>query len=628
MKEKNKGFTLIELLAVIVILAIIALIATPIVINLLNKSRQKSAENSAYSYIKAIEYYIGLSELEMNPKRLEAGKCYNVNDSTIINEEATEKLNNLVDIKGSRPTGLEDRLCFDEKYTVKEGILTINGYTIEIKDGKVENSIKGAKINVLDFTLNVDSETTMERGKTFTIKANSFDPSNASNQKLLFKSKNEDIITVTNDGVVTALKNGEGTIVVTSEDNNNIKKEIKITVVSPQDIKEIEISKVNETEELYVGKYLELKATIKPSDAQIKTLTWSSSNDDIATVDEIGKVFGNKIGTAIITAESLKGVVAEFEVEVKEKFAESITISGTDEIVLGETTTLTATVNPDYTTDKTVTWTSSDSNIATVDQNGKVTGIGSGTVTITATTSNGKQATKQIQVKQIYQVYNDGDPVYYNPTAGEKCSAGETGCMKFYAFNDIKTSSTVNLILDHNTTPSVTWNSTKSNAEMKEVKVALEADTKDWIVAKQYDGLNARLISADEVAEITGAKEALNWDSKTSTSAKFYLDGAKGTDAKWQTQVVTSQGASEYAWLFDNTNGCTSYGCDVEDNNIYQNATSGSRDYIYGYWTSTPRAGSTNLAWRVYRDGNLDISVVQHTFYGVRPVITVFKSDI
>ena len=398
MKEKNKGFKLIELLAVIVILAIIALIATPIVINLLNKSRQKSAENSAYSYIKAIEYYIGLSELEMNPKRLEAGKCYNVNDSTIINEEATEKLNNLVDIKGSRPTGLEDRLCFDEKYTVKEGILTINGYTIEIKDGKVENSIKGAKINVLDFTLNVDSETTMERGKTFTIKANSFDPSNASNQKLLFKSKNEDIITVDSNGLVTALKNGEGTIVVTSEDNNNIKKEIKITVISPQDITEIEISKVNETEELYVGKYLELKAIITPSDAVVNSLTWASNNEDVATVDETGKVFGKSVGITTITATSESGVIATIEVEVKEILAESITRSGDSKLNKGKTLTLTSTISPEDTTNKTVTWSSSDESIATVDETGIVTGMGSGSVTITATTSNGMQSSKTITV--------------------------------------------------------------------------------------------------------------------------------------------------------------------------------------------------------------------------------------
>ena len=621
MKKRNKkGFTLIELLAVIVILAIIALIATPIVMNLLNKSRQKSAENSAYSYLKATEYYIGLSELEIEPKRLEAGVCYNVNDSTIINEEATEKLNNLVDIKGSRPTGLEDRLCFDEKYTVKEGILTINGYTIEIKDGKVVNSIKGAKINVLDFTLNVDSEISMENNATLIIKANSFDPANASNQKLLFKSKNEDIITVTNDGVVTALQNGEGTIVVTSEDNSKIKKEIKITVVSPQDIKEIEISKVNETEELYVGKYLELKATIKPSDAAENILTWSSNNEEIATVDENGKVFGKSIGNTTITARSKSGVTAEIEIEVKEILAESITISGNSEVAKGETITLTAVIIPTDTTNKTITWTSSNTSVATVDSNGRVTSINAGTATITATTSNGKQATKQIEVKEIYQTYNDGDPVYYNPVAGEKCSASKavsttgtkTGCMKWYAFNDLgQDSSEINLILDHNTTPLAQWYSQESEA--------LKNDTKDW---KQ----TARLITADEIAKITGAKEALNWDSKTSASY-FYLDGAKGTDTKWQKQVAKSKGASDYAWLFDNTYDCTNYGCNVNANGYYSNYDSSSTGQMNGYWTSTGVYNNLGYIWIVSYNGRLS-TVGNLREYGVRPVITVSKSII
>ena len=54
MKEKNKGFTLVELLAVIVILALIALIATPIILNVINDAKKQAAKDSAYGYMDAV----------------------------------------------------------------------------------------------------------------------------------------------------------------------------------------------------------------------------------------------------------------------------------------------------------------------------------------------------------------------------------------------------------------------------------------------------------------------------------------------------------------------------------------------------------------------------------------------
>ena len=259
------------------------------------------------------------------------------------------------------------------------------------------------------------------------------------------------------------------------------------------------------------------------------------------------------------------------------------------------------------------------------------------TKTITTTTTQAK-----------YTVYNNGDPVYYNSTAGEKCDAEnavsttgtKSGCMKFYAFNDEgEYSPYINLILDHNTTPLVAWNSTGSNTEMKEVKEYLGKDTTGWIVAKEYDGLNARLITADEVAEITGAKEKLQWTSDKTfvvstnipiigeTISMFYLDGERGTNKYWQTQVVSTKGASAYAWLFDNTHGCTSYGCNVNDDNKYAAIPSGTSDYIWAYWTSTPTVGNSDKAWDVDRYSHLDGDSVDNDHcHGVRPVITVSKS--
>ena len=227
----------------------------------------------------------------------------------------------------------------------------------------------------------------------------------------------------------------------------------------------------------------------------------------------------------------------------------------------------------------------------------------------------------------IYNAYNNGTVVYFNPETATICSPAnsvsttgtKTGCMKWYIFNDNSKNGYVSMILDHNTTATVAWNSTGSNSQMKEVSTALSNDTSTW-----KSELNARLITADEIAQITGATSELSWDSSkitettpnlSTTISWFYLDGKFGTDVTWKTQVVKTQGASQYAWLYNNTSGCTSYGCDLVDSSNH------------GYWTSTYVTGKTNIAWFVSKVGGLDYhNVANSIHYGVRPVITVNKN--
>ena len=202
--------------------------------------------------------------------------------------------------------------------------------------------------------------------------------------------------------------------------------------------------------------------------------------------------------------------------------------------------------------------------------------------------------------------------VYLDPTdLTASCNASNSvsttgtkeGCMKWYAYTDDGTN--YKMILDHNTTATVAWNSSGSNADgINEAATALTNDTTTW-----NSSLSPRLIEADEIATITGNT---TFSGATSTYSKwFYLDSNS------QTQTATSQGASSYAWLYDYTNGCTSYGCTNADSSTY------------GYWTSTPVSGSTYYAWRVDRGGYLNGNDVGNAFRcGVRPVITVSKSVI
>ena len=160
------------------------------------------------------------------------------------------------------------------------------------------------------------------------------------------------------------------------------------------------------------------------------------------------------------------------------------------------------------------------------------------------------------------------------------------------------------MILDHNTTATVAYNSTGNNSEMKEVATALTTDTSTW-----NNGLNARLITADEIAKITGNT---NFNSLTSVRDDwFYLDSNS------HTQVATSQDKSKYAWLFDYTNECTNGGCNIEDSSTL------------GYWTSTPVLGNNNYVWLIDRFGTLHGTNVSYSDrLGVRPVITISKDII
>ena len=160
----------------------------------------------------------------------------------------------------------------------------------------------------------------------------------------------------------------------------------------------IELSESEKT--VFVGDTFTITATVKPEDAFNRTVTWSSSDPSIATVDENGTVTAIAKGEAIITAESADGVKAECKVTVEKKVA-AIELSESEKTVfVGDTFTITATVKPDNAWNRTVTWSSSDPSIATVDENGTVTAIAEGEAIITAESADGVTAECKVTVEK------------------------------------------------------------------------------------------------------------------------------------------------------------------------------------------------------------------------------------
>ena len=155
---------------------------------------------------------------------------------------------------------------------------------------------------------------------------------------------------------------------------------------------------------LTIGASESLVATISPSNATNKDVEWTSSNTNVATVDTTGKVTGVSAGSATITVKTKDGAkIATCNVTVKNSVIPitGVTLNKTAlNLVTGASESLVATISPSNATNKDVEWTSSNTNVATVDTTGKVTGVSSGSATITVKTKDGtKVATCNVTVK-------------------------------------------------------------------------------------------------------------------------------------------------------------------------------------------------------------------------------------
>ena len=217
-------------------------------------------------------------------------------------------------------------------------------------------------------------------------------------------SSSPNVISISSNGVVTGLSNGTATVRVTTENNKTATGFVTVQT-SPVSIS---ISPSSATIDLSAeNKSVQLKATISPNTTNIKDkITWTSTNNNIATVDSNGLVRGYANGTVTITATTANGKSTKATITVQTS-PTSITLS-TNKIVLEKYTNknyqLKAIVRPTnanvYTN---VSWTSSNNGIVTVNGNGYVTAIGTGTATITATTGNGLPAKCTVVVENKVQ---------------------------------------------------------------------------------------------------------------------------------------------------------------------------------------------------------------------------------
>ncbi len=290
--------------------------------------------------------------------------------------------------------------------TVDNGVITALGVgtatiTVTTIDGSHTAEVTVTVTPILVSSVSVDESTVsiVVDGLTATILA-TVSPANATDDSVTWSSDETSVATVNQSGEITGVGVGTVTITVTTIDGSHT-AEVTVTVTAVP-IGTISVSGVSvdeSTVSIVNGLTATVVATVSPANATDKSVTWSSDETSIATVDN-GVITALGVGTATITVTTIDGShTAEVTVTVTPILVSSVSVDeSTVSIVDGLTATILATVSPANATDKSVTWSSSDAQVATVDQSGEITAVGEGTANITVTTQDASNITETIVV--------------------------------------------------------------------------------------------------------------------------------------------------------------------------------------------------------------------------------------
>ena len=295
----------------------------------------------------------------------------------------------------------KSRATVDENGLVqplKEGTVTI---TAETRNGK-EASVK---VKIVDpfkpEGIKLDQAGTVTLSMYDTLQLNAILEPATAISTIEWDSSSKSRATVDENGVVTPIK--EGTVTITAETHNGKEASVKVKIVDPYKPEGVKIDQTG-TVTLSLYDTLQLSTTLEPATARSE-IKWETESKKYATVDENGLVTPHKEGTTTITARTHNGKKATVKVKVVDPYKPTgvkIDQTGTVTLSLYDTLQLSTTLEP-ATARSEIEWESSSKSRATVDENGVVTPIKEGTVTITAETHNGKEASVKVKIVDPYK---------------------------------------------------------------------------------------------------------------------------------------------------------------------------------------------------------------------------------
>ena len=228
----------------------------------------------------------------------------------------------------------------------------------------------------------------IEDGGTSQLTADVF-PEDATNKVVEWSVSNEDIATIDQNGLLTGVSDGIVTVKASATDGSGViaTKSIGVSGFNPSEILVESISIIGD--DISDGEPQQLSAEVLPANADNKEVVWAVSDPEIATIDQSGLLQPVKSGTVDVTATAVDGsgvkATRTFNVQILVK---TISVIGTD-ITDGKTQQLSVEVLPENATNKTVTWSVSDTDIASIDQSGLLAPGKNGTVEVMATANDG-----------------------------------------------------------------------------------------------------------------------------------------------------------------------------------------------------------------------------------------------
>lgn len=349
------------------------------------------------------------------------------------------------------------------------GTATITASSFNGKTGSVKITVKEITAEKVSITDNRE-DSAIYIGESLTLTA-AITPENVDNPSITWASSDEQVATVDSSGNVQAFAAGNVTITATA--SNGVKGKYTFKVLEKY-MESVEILE-GEQVELYLGSDFALSAKVAPEDATFPEITWTSSDETVAAVSGEGFVTAVGCGTAIVTATSSNGLTDEITVEVLEIIAEQIDIEGEHQILIGSDMTLSAVFYPTDTTIQTVTWSSSDDSIASIDVHGHVNAINVGAVTITATG-------KDVQTDFVLEVLPIGvESIEVSLSTDENLNPGDTASLSA-------------VVSPSNATyPEITWTSSNPKVITVDDSGTLEAKSIGTaiITASSADGCTA-----------------------------------------------------------------------------------------------------------------------------------------
>ncbi len=408
--KKNNGLTLVALIITVIVMLIIAGITVTALTGdngIINSAENADSEKNRSEEKETVEWAAAQSVADNDIGQVTSGNLEHYMDS-YIGEDPDGVMDYEID-DGYHGIFLVEFKVSGNKYTVDENGMVYEGEELN-RDG-----IELPESLILNVGESVKLQYTTE------------------SENVTWSNSDDNIAELGEDGLITGKANGHTIVTVTTDKNKTdrcyvtVQTEPEEVIVEPAS-SVIDLSSMNRT--------VQLTAKILPETANVYTnITWTSSDTNVATVNETGFVTGISNGTVTITAKAENGVAGTSTITVQTSptglnlnaVSAVLDRSHVPELQLEVVSYMPETAN----VGTNVTWVSSDTSVATVDETGFVRGIKNGNATITATTENGKTATcrivvvttiTDIRLSSNREVLNDGDNInltaYIKPDDG------------------------------------------------------------------------------------------------------------------------------------------------------------------------------------------------------------------